>query len=132
MEFPDSLPQRVTGKLTEPSAHSPGWIAYGFLERHKGLYGLKRVKEDLQITKVEPDGSSVIVYFQRMLYKTPVCDDQLVVELDIDGVIRRIEGTLHTGLEKQRLGRPMYPAVTQEEARSLAKAHEESLPPPPP
>jgi hypothetical protein len=76
------------------------------------------VNEDLKIMHIDKsDGMTFKVYFQRQLFEKPVCGNQLLVVLDLSGLIQRIEGTLHSGLEKKRLGRPMYAAVTQDEAK---------------
>jgi hypothetical protein len=43
--------------------------------------------------------------------------------MDKSGVIRRVEGTIHADLEKRRLNRPMYPAISVHEAASVASRH---------
>ncbi|BFT69463.1 hypothetical protein [Paenibacillus sp. P36] len=120
-------PERLSGYLTKPSQHTPSWIAYEYLDKIKILYGLKRVKEDLSIVSVEPSNTSTKVYMQRMLFNRPVCGDQLLVELDRSGIVKRVEGTLHIDLEQKRLGRPMYAAITIEEAKQAALAFDQSL-----
>lgn len=120
-------PAVIEGNLTKPSLHTPGWIAYGYLEKIKILYDLNRVKEDLAIFAVETSDNGARVYFQRQLFKKPVCGNQLVVEIDPSGVIHRIEGVLHAGLKQKRLGRPMYAAVTPKEAGDILLSHDASL-----
>lgn len=51
------------------------------------------------------NASSIMVDLQRQLLQKSVCGDQLFVELDQSGIVQRIEGTVHTGLEEKRLGR---------------------------
>lgn len=120
-------PALLSGNLTIPSQHSPGWIAYEYLDKIKMLYGLKRVEEDLSIVSVELANTSTSVYMQRMLFNRPVCGEQLLVELDRSGVIKRIEGTLHPDLEQKRLRRPMYAAITIEEAKQVALSFDQTL-----
>ncbi|MBA2939787.1 hypothetical protein HZF08_15850 [Paenibacillus sp. CGMCC 1.16610] len=120
-------PELLSGNLTKPSQHSPGWISYKYLDEIKILYGLRRVKEDLRIVSVEPSNTSTKVYLQRMLFNRPVCGDQLLVEIDRSGIVKRVEGSLHTDLEQKRLRRPMYAAITIEEAKQVALAFDQSL-----
>jgi Zn-dependent metalloprotease len=120
-------PALLAGQLTPASRHSPGWIAYSFLENVKPLYGLKNVHKDMKITAIDSSGGSTKVYMQRQLFSKPVCGDELLVELDRSGAIQRVAGSIHTGLEQQRLGRPMYPAVSREQARRIATAYDEAL-----
>lgn len=120
-------PELIEGNLTKPSRHSPGWITYEYFEKIKLLYDLKNVKEDLRILAVVPDLNGTTLYLQRLLYGKPVCGEQIAVEIDSRGVIQRIEGALHTGLEMKRLRRPMYAAVTLEEAKRAALAYDSSL-----
>ncbi|MNQ67165.1 hypothetical protein D3C85_816750 [compost metagenome] len=120
-------PELLTGNLTKPSAHSPGWIANRYLEKIKPLYGLKHVESDLKISTIEKSTTFTKVILQRQLFRNPVCGDQLVVELDESGVVRRIHGTIHANLKEKRLSRPMYPAVSIEEAKRIAITHDASL-----
>ncbi|MCZ8521862.1 MULTISPECIES: hypothetical protein [Paenibacillus] len=115
-------PSLLYGVLTSPSNHSPGWIAYEYLNRIKSLYGLKRVREDLIIQRIDQNESGYTVWLQREFFKKPVCGDRIAVEMDQSGRIHRVEGTLHALLEKKRLGRPMYPAVTVDGAKRIAAA----------
>lgn len=120
-------PEKLSGKLTRPSAHSPGWITYSYLDKIKTLYGLKNVQRDLKITKIDKSAASIHVVLQRQLFQKPVCGNQLFVELDHSGVVQRIESTLHTGLEEKRLGRPMYPAVSVEDAKRAALTYDAAV-----
>jgi Zn-dependent metalloprotease len=120
-------PELLTGNLTKPSAHSPGWITYRYLEKIKRLYGLKHVESDLKITTIDKSTSSTKIFLQRQLFRNPVCGNQLVVELDQSGIVQRINGTIHTGLEEKRLGRPMYPAISVEDAKRIASTYDASL-----
>lgn len=120
-------PELLSGKLTKPSAHSPGWITYRYLDKIKPLYGLKHVDKDLKMMMIDKSTTSTKVVLQRQLFKNSVCGNQLIVELDSSGVVKRINGTLHTGLEEKRLGRPMYPAVSVEEAKRIALTYDGSL-----
>ncbi|TDF97986.1 hypothetical protein [Paenibacillus piri] len=120
-----NTPELMTGRLTSPTKHSPGWISYAFLNKVKSLYGLKRVNEDMKIINIDnnDDPTYFKVYLQRLLFQKPVCGEQLVITIDRSGVVLRVEGSLHSDLEKKRLGRPMYPAVTQEKAIKIASTY---------
>lgn len=117
-------PSLLAGSLTEPSYHTPQWIAIEFLKRVKPLYGLKRVEEQMAVVRVErdqPDYTKVVL--QRRLYGKPVCGDELTIEVDHAGVVTRASGTIHADLEKKRLNRPMVPAVTERQAAIVASRY---------
>lgn len=117
-------PQLITGNLTETSRHSPEWIAYEYLHKIRSLYGLNRVREDLSVLEVrEEAGGRIVVELQRQLFGKPVYGDILVMEMDGNRSIRRIEGTIHPGLVKERLNRPMYPAISRKQALTVALEH---------
>jgi Zn-dependent metalloprotease len=120
-------PATISGQLTQPSLHSPGWIAYEYIGKIKELYDLKRVKEQLAVIRIDETDQGHIVHLQRQLFKKPVCGEQLIVKIAPSGVIQRIEGTMHPQLEKRRLGRPMAPAFSKEEAKKLALASEQTI-----
>ncbi|OAS23082.1 hypothetical protein [Paenibacillus oryzisoli] len=120
-------PELLSGNLTKPSKHSPGWITFRYLEKIKRLYDLKQVDHDLKIISIDKSATSTKVTLQRQLYKNPVCGDQMTVEVDKLGVLQRINGTIHAGLEEQRLGRPMYPAISLEDAKRKAILHDATL-----
>ncbi|WP_157276760.1 hypothetical protein [Paenibacillus sp. Soil766] len=120
-------PELLTGNLTKPSEHSPGWITFRYLEKIKRLYDLKHLDHDLKIISIDKSTTSTIVTMQRQLYKNPVCGDQMIVELDKSGVVQRINGTIHAGLEEKRQRRPMYPAVSVEDAKRIALKYDASL-----
>lgn len=116
-----ATPRSLTGHLTKPSNHSPQWISIQFLKKVKALYGLKRVHEQITVTSIEHDRlDRTKVLLQRQLYGKPVCGDELTVEMDKLGVIVRVDGTVHSELERKRLNRPMYPAITGSEAAEKA------------
>ncbi|MDF2715783.1 MAG: hypothetical protein K0R28_2708 [Paenibacillus sp.] len=99
-----------------------------FLKRVKSLYGFKRLDEQISVTRIEreqPDRTSVVL--QRQLYGKPVCGNDLIVELDKSGAIVRVNGTIHAELEKKRLNRPMYPAITEDEAAAVASRYKNGL-----
>ncbi|TBL80411.1 hypothetical protein [Paenibacillus thalictri] len=120
-------PEVISGTLTKPSLHSPGWISYDYLHKIKELYGIKRVNEDLKIVHIDKSENMIKVYLQRQLFKKPVYGERMIVEIDPNGSILRIEGVLHPELEKKRLGRPMYPAVTLDEAKKAAFESDDSM-----
>lgn len=121
-------PALLSGQLTKPSNHTPEWIAFEFLKKVKLVYGLKRVNENMKVTYVERERSDkTLVMMQRQLYGKPVCGDELIVEMDKSGVIRRVEGTIHADLEQKRLNRPMYPAISGDEAAAAASRYVDGL-----
>ena len=62
------------------------------------------------------------VHLQHLLLNTPVWEDWLVIEMNLDGGIRQIEGTIHPYLEKQLFNRPMIPAISEKQAIKIAVA----------
>lgn len=116
-------PSVLEGKLTRTSNHSPEWIAFEAFERLKPLYGIKRPRTDLKVEKMDrdPSGSSR-VHLRHMLFKTPVWGDELIVEIDAEGVVRQIRGRYCRGLEEKLFGRPMRAAVSPEKALEKAKS----------
>lgn len=119
-----ATPRSLAGQLTKPSNHSPQWISIEFLKRVKTLYGFKRLEEEISVTRVErdqPDRTKVVL--QRQLYGKPVCGNILTMELDKSGVIVHVHGTIHAELEQKRLNRPMYPAITGDEAATVASRY---------
>jgi Zn-dependent metalloprotease len=116
-------PGFIAGQLTKPSKHSAQWIALEYMNKVKSLYTLKRVDENMKVTRIDnSDPDSIKVYLQRYLYKQEVCGDQITVTLNGSGVIQRIEGEIHADLEQQRLNRPAYPAVSPQEAIQIANS----------
>ncbi|RKN78260.1 hypothetical protein [Paenibacillus ginsengarvi] len=117
-------PGTLEGRLSKPSRHTPEWITLEFAEAAKSLYGLKQVRENMKVAHVEHrDTGTVAVRLQRYLYGRPVCGDSLTAELDASRVIRRVEGTIHADLERKRLRRPMFPALSAREAAAAAAAY---------
>lgn len=122
-----NTPAKLTGALSQPSKHSPEWISYEFLNRWKSIYGLQKPNRDLKVIGVERFENRVAVHFSHLLFKTPVWEDRLVVEMNEEGVIVLVEGTIHSHLEKQLFNRPMHPAITRKQAlnRAIASHNDE-------
>ncbi|MDQ0193239.1 hypothetical protein [Paenibacillus wynnii] len=116
-----NTPSLITGKLSLPSKHSPEWIARGFLNKLRTLYGLQNLSRDLKAVKVEKKTNVIRVHFQHLLFQIPVWKDQLIVEMSSDGVIRKVEGTIHPNLERQLFHRPMHAAISEKQAIRRAK-----------
>ncbi|BFH62905.1 hypothetical protein [Paenibacillus azoreducens] len=118
-----NTPSLITGQLTKPSKYPPEWIAYKFLNQTKALYGLRNPKINMQITEIKeiPD-NTVQVRLQHVLYKTPVWGDELVIQMDDQGVINRVEGKLTPHLEEKTFNRPMYAAISKKKAIAIALA----------
>lgn len=117
-----NTPALLSGQLSLPSKHSPEWIANEFLNKYKKLYGLQKPIRDMKVVKVARFDDTIHVHLQHVLFQTAVWEDWLVIELNNQGVIQKIEGTIHPNLEQQSLKRPMYPAITQKQALQKAVA----------
>lgn len=110
-----------TGTLSQPSKHTPVWIGYTFLEANKRHLGIRNPRQDLIVTDInETADQRTLVRFQRYIYRTPVWGDGLTFEIDREGVIRRVEGTVHADLELQLFHRPKHPAVSAGKAGTKA------------
>ncbi|MBD3917498.1 hypothetical protein H8B09_01930 [Paenibacillus sp. PR3] len=118
-------PSLMTGTLSKPSKHSPGWIAYEFVIAHKKLYGLRNPKQNLVIVHAtKSDAGESIVEFKHLLFGTPVWGDILTITIDSTGIVRRAEGTIHPKLEKRLFHRAHHAAVSPQQALSIAMKQE--------
>jgi Zn-dependent metalloprotease len=116
-------PQLLTGRLSLPSNHSPSWIVYEFLNKTKALYGFKKPNIDMSIIEENrSEQNRIYVRLEHMLFRTPVCGEELIVEMDHEGIIHRVEGHITPNLKKERLNRPMYAAYTAQQAVNKAAA----------
>lgn len=116
-----NTPFKISGRLSQPSKHSPEWIAYEFLNNYKKLYGLRNPKQDTKAVSVERYNGKTFVKLQHLLFGIPVLEDWLTIEINNEGIIERIEGTVHPYLEKRLFNRPMHPAVSKKQAIKIAK-----------
>ena len=55
-----------------------------------------------------------------MLYKVPVWKDELVIQMNKQGVINQVSGRISPFLEERTLHRPMQAALSKKEAITLA------------
>jgi len=112
-----------SGSLSAPSAHTPEWIGYRFLESRKREFGLRNPRADMKVTGTArlPDGGTRIVY-QRYIFRTPVWGDSLSIDIDRHGVIRRVTGRIHANLLADIFHRPKPPVLSA--YRAAAKASE--------
>lgn len=116
-----NTPSILKGRLTAPSRHSSEWIAYEFLNKKRKLFGLQNPRRDLKVVKIDRLHEKTIVHLQRLLFRTPVWEDYILVEINNhDGVIERIEATVHPNLEKRLFNRPMHPAISSKKAINKA------------
>ncbi len=117
-------PTVIEGKLSPPSKHSAQWIAYDFLTKTKPLYGLVNPAKDMKVIRVDDtaDDNRRVIHLQRYLFGYPVLKNGMAIEIDVDGIIRRVEGTIHPHLERQRIRRPMFPSVSEEKAKRTVLA----------
>ncbi|WP_168121813.1 hypothetical protein [Paenibacillus sp. HB172176] len=109
-------PSLISGILSYPSRHSPEWIAYEFLNKHKAVFGLRKPRHDLKVTSVEETDGGTHVHFQHMLFRKPVWEDGLTISINGNGQIEKVEGTIHPHLETKMNKRAMYPAKTENQA----------------
>lgn len=116
-----NTPSKLTGKLSPPSKHTPEWIVYEFLIKWRTLYGFQNPKRDLKVVKVNRYDDKVSVHLQHLVFQTPIWEDWLIIDIGNDGVIQRIEGTIHPNLRKKLFNRPMYPAISKKQAIEKAK-----------
>lgn len=118
-----NTPSLLAGNLSKPSEHSPQWIAYEFLNQNKAVYGLSNARTDMKATEVNRLSDDTIqVRLQHLLYKTPVWNDGLVVQMNERGVVLRVEGRIYRDLKKRTLNRPMHPSFSETKAVELALA----------
>lgn len=115
-------PSVVIGRLSPPSRHTPAWLARTFLTRYKALYGIRDANRELDVERAETHPGGATVFVRHLLFRTPVWEDGLVVELDGDGVIRSVSGTIHPDLEKKLAFRDMKPAYSARDAVGRAMA----------
>jgi len=116
-----NTPAELKGALTRPSAHTPEWIAYEFLESVKPLYGLSRPRAQLQVTDViRSSGGAAEVRLRRMLYGLPVWGDGLTVRIDARGVVREVRGRMRPHLERETFRLRKHAKVTEREALAAA------------
>jgi Zn-dependent metalloprotease len=114
-------PSELTGYLSKPSRHSPQWIVYEFLYKTKTLYGLKNPKTDMKITKIiQSSDGTIQANLQQYLYNTPVWNDELVIQIDNLGVIRRVTGSVYPDLEKKTYNHRKHAIFPVKKAISLA------------
>ncbi|MFC4769742.1 hypothetical protein [Effusibacillus consociatus] len=117
-----NTPSYLSGQLSQPSKHSPEWIAYEFLDHVKSLYGMKNPNRTMKILKINRDENGSQVHMQHLVFNTPVWGDELVVTIDQAGIIRSVNGRFSPNLEDRLFNRPMKaafsPQVAIEKARS--------------
>lgn len=111
-----------TGFLTEPSKHTSAWIAYSYLADNKKRLGIRDPRTDMVVTGIGSDERGhARVHLQRMLYRTPVWGDRLVIEIDEEGIVRQVAGTIHPDLERRLFHRAMHPAISSGRASAIAR-----------
>jgi len=110
-----------TGFLSEPSKHTSTWIAYTYLAGNKERLGIRNPRTDMVVTGIgSDDRGHTHVHLQRMLYRTPVWGDRLVIEIDEEGIVRQVAGTIHSDLEQRLFHRAMQPAISAGRASAIA------------
>lgn len=116
-------PALLAGILSKPSKHTPAWIALEFVNKTKRLYGVKSPHSSMRVAKIsEVQNAGVQVRLVHLLYGTPVWGDELRIDIDRDGIVRRVEGRIYPNLAKATFNRPRHAAVNQAEAVRVAAA----------
>lgn len=115
-------PSVIRGRLSPPSRHTPEWLARSFLHRYKALYGIRDANRELEVARVAKHAEGATVYVRHLLYRTPVWEDGLAVDIDGTGVVRSVSGTMHPELERKSSFRAMHPAYSAREAVGQAVA----------
>lgn len=122
-----NTPSLLTGRLSKPSKHSPQWIAFEFLDKTKALYGLKNPKNVMKVTDVsESSDNTIHVRLQHYLYNTPVWKDELVIQINKQGIIHRVTGSVYPDLEKKTFNRPKHAIFPKKKATQLALSFAEA------
>lgn len=116
-----NTPSLLEGQLSKPSKHTPQWIAFEFLDKTKALYGLKNPRRDMQVTEVSRSSDNMLqVRLQRFLYKTPVWKDELVIQINKQGIIQRVMGRIYPNLEEKTFNRSMHAVYSKKKAITIA------------
>ncbi|UJF33852.1 hypothetical protein [Paenibacillus hexagrammi] len=114
-------PAALIGNLTVPSKHSVPYIAYELMDRLKNVYGIRDPHKELRIAEVVTSAEGVsFVRLQHLLFGTPVWGDELIMEIDTRGVVKRLTGTIYPSLNKQLFNRPMVAAISKQQALQRA------------
>ncbi len=116
-------PSRIGGRLSSKTNHSPAWVAVGFMNRYRALYGIRDVQRELRVEGVEQHADGHNVYLRHMLFRTPVWEDRLTVTLDKDGVVREVSGSFYPGLETKLNRIAMHSAYSERDAIRTALRH---------
>jgi len=116
-------PSFIGGKLSRKTKHSPAWIAFGFLNKYRTLYGIRDVQRELRLEGVESHADGHNVYLRHMLFRTPVWEDRLTVALDKDGVVREVTGSFYPGLETKLNRIASHSAYSERDAIRAALRH---------
>ena len=116
-------PSYIGGKLSRPTKHSPSWIAFGFLNQYRILYGIRDVQRELRLEGVERQEGGHKVHLRHMVFRTPVWEDSLTVTLDKDGVVREVAGSFYPGLETKLNRIEMHSAYSAKEAIRTVLVH---------
>ncbi|MDG0809012.1 hypothetical protein [Cohnella rhizosphaerae] len=123
MDDRTQTPALLAGALSKPSKHSPAWIALEFANKTKRIYGIQSPHSTMRVAEISGHSASIVrVRLVHLLYKTPVWGDELRIDIDRDGIIRRVEGRIHPNLAKATLNRPRHAAVSRAEAVRIAAA----------
>ncbi|MGO4110014.1 hypothetical protein [Paenibacillus sp. YAF4_2] len=114
-------PSLIEGNLTSPSRHSSLWIVYGFMQKMRTYYGLRDPKSNLVLEDMMHNfDGGVTIRFTQLLFNVPVYNASLTFELDKEGVIHTVHGTIYPQLERTLYNLPIYPVVSPNQAAQIA------------
>ncbi|MFC4098168.1 hypothetical protein [Paenibacillus xanthanilyticus] len=109
------------GALSKPSAHTPTWIAYTYLDQMRKPYGLRQPKKEMIVRRIaRHETGGYTVHMEQQLHGRPVFGGELALRIDAEGVIRRVEGTVYPQLASRVFKK--FPALSVRRAEQKARA----------
>jgi Zn-dependent metalloprotease len=91
------------------------------MQKMRPYYGLSDPKSNLVLENMTHNfDGGVTIRFTQMLFNVPVYNASLTFELDKEGVIHTVHGTIYPQLERTLYNQPIYPVVTPNQAAQIA------------
>jgi Zn-dependent metalloprotease len=118
-----SSPRQIVGTLSERSNHSPEWISLRWVAKYRSLYGSRSPYTEYIVISRDEREDYTWVRLQQTVHSIPVLGNELDIEIDRSGVIRRVEGSLVPEVEKAVFHHPLKPFITEEQAVTIARQH---------
>jgi Zn-dependent metalloprotease len=114
-------PRRILGTLSERSNHTPEWISLRWIAKYRSLYGSRFPNTEYVVRSSVRQSDHTLVRLQQTVFSTPVLGNELEIEITLDGVIRRVEGSLFPEVENTLFHHPLTASITENEAITIAK-----------